>query len=308
VVTEEFVLQRCHASGSTDFGRTRLEIGAWIAVPKDPPLLANGCLPGAALPQENCSKRMRPAFGITPASKEHSSIFATRTSEPWDSSLVRRVLPWALLGVLTIATVLGAGLGIHSEPILSVENYLLPGVPGTNYVELTGLPIAVAKRVATSEGVRLFVMKVPAQAPAGQVLGQDLNFQKDQTVVVSTGPLQDSFRILSPATVPPVHRECAGGLALDEDGNVGPLVCHGGVNVGAWEAFARIGIPVLALGRDPTELQVLKAICASGAYTSPMNDSAYQLAEEYYGWKFGEQLFEDYVYGLHGKRCAHLNE
>jgi hypothetical protein len=210
------------------------------------------------------------------------------------------------MGVLVVGAVLGAAIGIHLESKATVERYLLPGASDTNYVELAGLPIGVAESVAKSEGVRLTVISTPAQAPKGQVLGQDPNFQKDQTVVVSTGPLQNRFRILSPATVRPIHPECAGGLILDEDGNVGPLTCHGGVNAGAWELFARIGIPVLKLGRTPTEAQVVHAICEPGDYTQPMNNSAYQLAEAYYGWAFGEQLFDDYIYGLHAKGCAPL--
>jgi hypothetical protein len=52
------------------------------------------------------------------------------------------------------------------------------------------------------------------------------------------------------------------------------------VNVAAWEQFARLDIPVMALGRNATEAEVVNAICSPNP-TAVLGDSAYQLAEAY---------------------------
>lgn len=200
-----------------------------------------------------------------------------------------------------MATLVAALVGHFATPTTaSVEDRAL-----VSPYFLTGLPLSLARQLAAEDGLHLSIIRVPAIQLVGQVIGQDLNFQKDRTVVVSTGKLHDPFKVLPPATVPPRRAECAGGLVLYEDGNVGPLTCHGGVNVGAWENFARGGSTLMGLGRSPTESQVIAAICAGNSHTTLNQlDSAYQLASTYYGWPFGEQLFIDYGYGLNGKRCS----
>ena len=212
---------------------------------------------------------------------------------------MRRWVPWGLLAMLGIATVVAGFVGQSS--IATTATPVHADLVSPYY--LTGLPPSLARQIAKDTGIHLSIITVPARAPAGRVIGQDPNFQKQRTIVVSSGPLRDPFEILAPATVPPEHAECAGGLALYEDGNVGPLTCHGGVNVGAWEALRRGESPLWRLGRSPAEAQVIAAICAGGSFTANQLDSVYQLASAYYGWHFGEQLYLDYAYGLHGAHC-----
>jgi hypothetical protein len=202
--------------------------------------------------------------------------------------------------MLALATVAAGVLGHAAMPATGTSEYRTLVSP----FFLTGLNLSTARRLAEDAGFHISVLRVPSEAPIGRVIGQDPNFQKDRTLVVSTGPLRDRFKTLPPATIPPEHAECAGGLVLYEDGNVGPLTCREGVNVGAWDVLAHGGrSPLVTLGRNPTQAQVIAAICAGGPYTTNMLDSVYQLASAYYGWHFGEQLFLDYTYGLHGKHC-----
>jgi hypothetical protein len=212
---------------------------------------------------------------------------------------VRRLVPWLLVVILGLGTLLAAVAGAVSTP--RAVRYVYG--PTHSYALLSGMSLAQAQTVAQGEGVHLLVMRVPAVAPPGTVIAQDLNFQEQQIVVVSDGRLHNSFAVLSPAKVPPVHRECAGGLVLYEDGNVGPLTCDGGVNVGAWENLSHGDSPLMSLGKNPSQDQVIAAICAGGRYTVNVLDSVYDLASTYYGWHFGEQLFLDYAYGLNGKGC-----
>jgi hypothetical protein len=211
---------------------------------------------------------------------------------------MRRFVPWFLLGLLASATFASAVIG-YSAPIVASDSEQVNLV---SPFDLVGLPITTAQQLARDDGVELSILAVPSQAPSGQVIGQDPNYPTTPTVVVSTGPLRDRFKILTPASVPPVHGECAGGLRLFEDGNVGPLTCHGGINVAAWERIAQLQLPVMKLGRSATEAQVVRAICTPSP-TAVLGDSGYQLATTYYGWEFGDQLYDDYVYGLNGKHC-----
>ncbi len=187
-------------------------------------------------------------------------------------AVVRRLIPWALLSVLVLAVVAAGVAGRSSMPDTRTSEQTALVSP----YDLTGLPLALARQVAKDAGLNLSVLRVPSPAPAGQVIGEDPNLQRDRTVVVSTGPLRHPFMVLAPATAPPEHAECAGGLVLYEDGNVGPLTCKGGGNVGAWEVLARTGgSPVVRLGRNPTQAQVITAICAGGRYTANQLDSVY---------------------------------
>jgi hypothetical protein len=215
----------------------------------------------------------------------------------WQPSPVRRLIPWVLLAILGTVTVTAGFSGRSSAPSREHRSLVSP-------YYLTGLPLSLARQVAGDAGIHLWVIRVPSKAPVGQVIGEDPNIEKDQTVVVSTGRLRDPFKVLAPATVPPRHAECAGGLVLYEDGNVGPLTCGGGVNAGAWDSLAPIAAsPLVVLGRNPTQAQVITAICAGSSETTNQLDSVYQLASAYYGWNFGEQLLLDYAYGLQGHSC-----
>jgi hypothetical protein len=170
---------------------------------------------------------------------------------------------------------------------------------------MVGMSLASARSIAHRERVSLSMIFVPSHQKRGQVIGQDLNLQSSERIVVSAGPLRNDEQILPLATVPPVSRECANGLYLDEDGNAGPLTCpDGGVNVGAWDYFARSKPLLMELSRHATSQQVASAICSPESLTGPMKDSTFQLAETYYGWTFGEQFLLDRLYGLHGQGCG----
>jgi len=217
-------------------------------------------------------------------------------------------MPWVLLFGLLAGTGVGAAIGNSEAPTTQVpSSTVFSGVrPPTNRW-LVGFSLSRAKAIAGQERVRLYVIPAPSQAPKGRVVGQDPNLGSDETVVVSTGHLLNDFQVLSPATVPPVTSECAAGLELDEDGNVGPLTCDGDhVNVAAWKDLARVDPVLMKLSRGATEEQASAAICTP-VPTAPIRDSSYQLAEAYYGWHFGEQLLLDRLYGLHGLGCSYLN-
>jgi hypothetical protein len=106
-----------------------------------------------------------------------------------------------------------------------------------------------------------------------------------------TGGTSALRTVLPPATVPPVKDECTEQLVYDADGNVTPLTCpDGGVNTVAWKHFAVSGAELLRLGLYATPTQVYQAICHDyhTVYgTGPITESAEEIAQAYYQWKFG---------------------
>jgi hypothetical protein len=98
--------------------------------------------------------------------------------------------------------------------------------------------------------------------------------------------------VLAPATVPPAVDLCSQQLERAVDGTVGPIECDGGkLNQLAWEEFAPAKPVTLGLGPNATIPQVQDALCLDlqnpGIGTNPKTDELYDLAELYYGWKFG---------------------
>lgn len=214
---------------------------------------------------------------------------------------MRRAIPWVLLGTLLSCSVGAAVLGGTWQSATATSKANTRDLVSPYFLE--GQLLALAQSLARSEGVRLHVVYVPSAKPKGQVVGQDPNFGKDETVAVSTGPLHNRFAVLAPAKVRPVTAECAGGLQFYEDGTVGPLWCQGGVNFAAWRSYETF--PVLGLGRQATADEVARALC-SDTPTVQAADNAYQLASKYYGWTFGMMFATDYLVGLHGRSCAEV--
>lgn len=105
-----------------------------------------------------------------------------------------------------------------------------------------------------------------------------------------------SYAILSPATVPSKAPECKQTIALQADGNSGPVTCaNGDLNVDEWDALATLEPTVLTLGYGASSAQVQAALCAdvkssqSDANTnnaSVIEGTIYQIASLYYGWNF----------------------
>jgi hypothetical protein len=112
--------------------------------------------------------------------------------------------------------------------------------------------------------------------------------------VVSASPTSDevpvSHQVLPPASDEPVVNLCAKPVVSSADGNVMPLQCtSGALNVTAWRFYADISASVLGLGLNPTEGQVVNAVCDDLAHnhaTRVQEASGYRLAVAYYGWAF----------------------
>lgn len=153
-----------------------------------------------------------------------------------------------------------------------------------------GMTITQAQRLAARCHYDLtYIYRVPDSARAGKVISQSPPFSGDR-LVVSTGPLKNAWAILPGAKNRPVKSECTRKLLLDEDGNAGPLFCaNGHVNVEAWEYFSLEKLTVMTLPRASSECQV--AYYINRPYlTVPINDSAFQLANAYNGWRVPEGL------------------
>jgi hypothetical protein len=103
-------------------------------------------------------------------------------------------------------------------------------------------------------------------------------------------PTTTAAAALPPAVVPPVPgvSECSVTLQVGADGNAGPLSCpDGGINVLAWNYFAKNHPLVLALTPDASVQQVEAAMCADvRTSTIPIETSTGELAFRYYGWTF----------------------
>lgn len=116
--------------------------------------------------------------------------------------------------------------------------------------------------------------------------------------VGTVGPNTTSVaaQALAPAAEPPVVSECSESVNTTSDGNVSPLYCSdGGVNVLAWQAYAKLNPSVLSLARGSTSSQVLRAMCTdvgSSARASVAQEaSAEALAARYNGWPFNIRDF-----------------
>lgn len=105
------------------------------------------------------------------------------------------------------------------------------------------------------------------------------------------GPKGNAARAtLVPATVPPKVDECSSQLRFAVDGTAGPLKCRDGrLNALAWQYYAKFNLVVMTLGRAATPGQVQEAMCTDARnpqMTIPKEQSAFELAALYYGWRF----------------------
>ncbi len=95
---------------------------------------------------------------------------------------------------------------------------------------------------------------------------------------------------LPPAAVAPASgvSECSVALEIGADGNASPVFCpDGGINVLAWNYFAKGNNLVMALTPNADVQQVESAMCKDlQTSTIPIETSAGELAFRYYGWQF----------------------
>ena len=100
-----------------------------------------------------------------------------------------------------------------------------------------------------------------------------------------------ALQILAPASEPPVATECSETVDVAPNGDISPLFCSdGGINVLAWQAYAKRNPSVMSLGREATSSVVLAAMCndlVSSVHAS-VNDeiNIEALAARYNGWSF----------------------
>ncbi len=213
---------------------------------------------------------------------------------------MRRVAPWALLVVLVIGGTAGAALGIsaHDGPAPASAVTTSPQVP-----QFAGLTVQQALQLAHTRGVSVRIWQLPASAPAGTVMEQ----LSDQPVflVVSAGPLRHNRAVLAHAVGPPVFPECAPGFRLDADGNAGPATCSGHeVNAATWDFFAASSPPMLGLGRTASRCGVAAAY-DDDQLTASMNFTVFELANAYYGWRFGPAFTDQLASsGAHAGGCG----
>lgn len=208
---------------------------------------------------------------------------------------LRRVLALSTLFSVAALVVLLVSLNFssnHDAASVATTTASLAKIPGFG-----GMTLAAAKRLAkTNHGSVIVEVTVPSNAASGMVLGQGPNAQWPASLVVSSGPWPNEWAVLPGTHNSPAKKECAVPIVLTEDGNVHPLLCHGGgVNVGAWLFYEHLRPSIMAMGRYATPRQVFTLMCnlprdkANGFnrnLTLPEYEHSYSLASAYNGWKF----------------------
>ncbi len=105
-----------------------------------------------------------------------------------------------------------------------------------------------------------------------------------------------ALQTLAPASEPPVETVCSETVDVAPNGDISPLFCSdGGINVLAWQAYAKRNPSVMSLGRGATSSDVLAAMCddlVSSVHAS-VNDeiNSEALAARYNGWSFTSPRF-----------------
>jgi len=99
------------------------------------------------------------------------------------------------------------------------------------------------------------------------------------------------LQTLAPASEPPVQSECSVTVDVAPNGDISPLFCaDGGINVLAWQAYAKRNPSVMSLGRGATSSDVLAAMCndlVSSVHASVDDEKNIEaLAARYNGWTF----------------------
>jgi hypothetical protein len=210
---------------------------------------------------------------------------------PGHNGGVRNLAPWALLVLLGLGGAAGAALGIANSHALPAAHVVTS--PGMLPSQFVGLTVQQAEQLARSEGVQVRVWRLPADAPAGRVL-QEIS-SRPAFLVVSAGPPEHRGAALHPALSPPVRPVCTPGFRLDADGDAGPATCAGGaVNAAVWAYFAASSPPMLTLGRTATRCEVARAY-DDEQLTASMNFTVFELADAYYGWRFGPAFTDQLV-------------
>ena len=213
-----------------------------------------------------------------------------------------------LWGSLVVAAVAAAMLQMSPETSKAAT---VPKPPSgkLNVPSLVGMTVTQAEDAAHQAGGTLTFSYADSTKPTGRVISVGPNPeefpQEPFQVVVSSGPLHNSYSVLPLATVPPVAAECAGGRQLFADGTSGPLLCgRDDVNVSVWDAFASLRPKVMMLTRHATLRAIERAACAPVG-TTQMASDAYVLANAYYGWH-RPHLTQALLYGVKGKSCRQL--
>ena len=165
------------------------------------------------------------------------------------------------------------------------------------------MTVQQALQLARGRGVSVRIWRLPASAAAGTVMEQLSS--RPVFLVVSAGPPKNRRAVLPHAVGPPVGPECAPGFRLDADGNAGPATCSDDeVNVATWEFFAASSPPMLALGRTASKCAVAAAY-DDDQLTAPMNFTVFELANAYYGWRFGPAFTDQLASsGAHAGGCG----
>jgi hypothetical protein len=162
----------------------------------------------------------------------------------------------------------------------------------------TGRIITLPPAPTTSTSARPTSSSAPSNPAATntaprQTTPPDASAAAPSTLTTSSA---SGFAVLAPATVPPKVSECTQQLTYGNDGTAGPISCaDGGVNVLAWNYYARVHSPVMGLGQDATPGQVLQTMCTDvdanpSNLSIPIEIDSYDLAAAYYGWSFGVDL------------------
>lgn len=206
-----------------------------------------------------------------------------------------RVLAFSPLFSAAALVVLLASLDLssnHDTASVATTTASLAKIP-----RFSGMTLAATRTLAKADhGSVIVELFVPSNAASGRVLGQGPNPQWPVPLVVSSGPWPNEWAVLPGTHNSPEKKECTLPIVLTEDGNVHPLLCHGGgVNVGAWLFYEHLRPSIMAMGRYATPRQVFTLMCnlhrdkPSGFkrnLTLPEYENAYSLTSAYNGWKF----------------------
>ncbi len=158
-----------------------------------------------------------------------------------------------------------------------------------------GLPLSLAGSPTTPKEVVLSTSGgAPGTRPRPESTTTTTTTQAPTSAPTSPADTAVATQALPPATTPPAVSECTLDVTTGPDGNVAPLFCQdGGINVLAWQAYAKWNPKLLGLGPGATAGQVSKTVCndTQNKLTASQELNAGLLAERYYGWKLPTSLF-----------------
>lgn len=158
---------------------------------------------------------------------------------------------------------------------------------GVTAVALAGLAMACSPTTSSTTAATTSSAKAPGSSTAAAQPSTTPSAQP--TTSAGTVPSSDQA-VLSPATVPPVDKECSYPVTRTADGNATPLFCEDGrLNADAWNFYfaSFADSELLTLGRGATATQVYQAMCHDYSdlrMTKPETESTEAIAQAYYGW------------------------